>query len=452
MVAIRSWTCFVLVCVLGLIAAISAAAQSPQAAGLAQGSATSFGRHLKIKSFSVATTDNVLSYPSYFTGLDLPDEHSSLLPLWPWAGGAPDRGRTPYLLFTSSKVTASGMDGTVALETTDLTNFFPATALGYAEQVMSAPVVFNTCDGTHDLEFDENYAGAGSVLQGPTLPPGNLIMLYEAENHCPGGTHQENFYATVGFARSSDNGRTWPAPVNSEFGNFARHPVLKASVDEPATTFPVALGDAIPSGFVDISALGEAYLYVTYTYHDGETGDPGLSIRVARARLGNIYRGFGNGWAPPLQFWKWYNGGFTQPGIGGLDSAVFPSTQCLGVTRMSEITRNDDLGLYMLIFVCSPSSVTSTGERMAAWYYSTATSLELQDWTAPQPIAGSESAFPSCPSSSGQVFDGFYPSFISPGAPAGHTRLTGLAFFLNGCDTGQPRALSSRSFTITVEP
>ena len=79
-------------------------------------------------------------------------------------------------------------------------------------------------------------------------------------------------------------------------------------------------------------------------------------------------------------------------------------------------------------------------------------SSAFQTTTVPQPIAGSESAFPACPSTSGQVFDGFYPSFMSPGAPAGHTRLTGLAFFLNGCDTGQPRALSSRAFTITVEP
>lgn len=303
--------------------------------------------------------------------------------------------------------------------------------------------------------------GPVRCCRNPTLPPGNLIMLYEAENHCPGGIHQTNFYATVGFARSSDNGRTWPNPVNSEFGDASRHPVLKISTPEPSTTFPVALGDAIPAGFVDINDRGDAYLYVTYSYHDGSTGTSAISIRMARAKLGSVLHGFDDhGWGfgppqsspPPLQFYKWYNGSFSQPGIGGLDSAVLPSTSCLGVTRMSDLTYNDVLGLYMLIFVCNPSAVI-TGTPYGAWYYSTATSLELEDWTTPQQITNSQLVFTTpCPDKIGSIFDGFYPSFMSPGAPAGHTRLTGRAFFLDGCDQGQPRALGSRTFTITTEP
>jgi hypothetical protein len=91
----------------------------------------------------------------------------------------------------------------VVLETTDLQTF--TFASGYSSQVMSVPVRFTTCNPTYDSEFDENYAGPGSVVQDPTRPAGNLIMIYEAENHCPGGVWQQPFYATVGFARSSDN-------------------------------------------------------------------------------------------------------------------------------------------------------------------------------------------------------------------------------------------------------
>lgn len=40
---------------------------------------------------------------------------------------------------------------------------------------------------------------------------------------------------------------------------------------------------------------------------------------------------------------------------------------------------------------------------------------------------------------------------MSPGAPSGHTKLTGTIFFMNGCDTGQ-RAFTSRAFTITASP
>ena len=113
---------------------------------------------------------------------------------------------------------------------------------------MSVPVHFATCNPTYDSAFDENYAGPGSVVQDPTGPAGNLIMLYEAENHCPGGVWQQPFYATVGFARSADNGKTWPPPANAEFGNTDRYPVLKLAAPVPAgATSPAALGYAIPS-------------------------------------------------------------------------------------------------------------------------------------------------------------------------------------------------------------
>ncbi len=211
-------------------------------------------RHLRIKSFSVDLPDIPLVYPSYLMGQDLPDEHTTLLPL------RTEYGQQDYLLFSTSTVETGGPAGAVVLQTNDLVNFNSATYLGYAEQVMSSPVPFTVCDGTHDREFDENYAGPGSVLQDPTLPPGNLIMLYEAENHCPDGQNQVSFYATVGFARSSDNGRTWPTPVNSEFGNALRHPILKSAIPQPSSPYSPGIGDAIPSGFVDVDERGRAYL------------------------------------------------------------------------------------------------------------------------------------------------------------------------------------------------
>src|SRR5262249_16492753 len=152
---------------------------------------------------------------------DLPDEHTTFLP--PASSGA------PYLIFGASSL-SGGNSGAVVLQTTDLTNFTFATSLGYSRQVLSAPVPFVQCNPTYHTEFDGNYAGPGSVVPDPTLPPGNLIMIYEAENHCPGGVHNPDFYATVGFARSSDNGKTWPAAVNGPSGGPARHPALQNSI------------------------------------------------------------------------------------------------------------------------------------------------------------------------------------------------------------------------------
>ena len=138
-----------------------------------------------------------------------------------------------------------------------------------------------------------------------------------------------------------------------------------------------------------------------------------------------------------------------------VDSGVLPTTGCNGNQERAEITRNDDLGLYLMVFVCNPSSTlpTTPPERFAAWYYSTATSLELQDWSEPQLIVNSERALTSPYNSAGGgvSFDGYYPSLMSPGSPAGHTQLTGRVFFMNGCDTGS-HVFTSRKFTIATEP
>jgi hypothetical protein len=403
----------------------------------------------RIVSFSVELPDDTLTYPSYL--VNIPDEHTTLLPLFNWLHPWQESNHS-YLLFGSSKTSKTGPGGAVVLETTDLVTFTAATDKGYAEQVMVPPVLFTSCDPAFDTEFDENYSAPGSVVQDPTLPPGNLIMIYEAENHCPGGTNQQPYYATVGFARSLDNGKTWPPPANGPLGNATRHPVLKGPVSEPTKNTSAPLGDAIPSAFVD----GE-FIYVAYAYHA-----PGLSgnlIRVARASLrggdhgfdGYEHSGASDSDDAPIQFYKWNNGAFSEPGIGGVDTAVLPDTGCLGTRMMPSISYNDDLRLYMMIFVCNTDSEDGT----ASWFYATATSLERQDWSVPELILNSQQYVTSpcnlnATPPTGSSFDGFYPSFMSPNAAAGHLKLSGIAFLQNGCDTGA-RVFASRKFTIAVQ-
>jgi len=197
--------------------------------------------------------------------------------------------------------------------------------------------------------------------------------------------------------------------VNSALEDASGHPVLKAVNPQPSIPH-TPMGDAIPSAFVDRNASGNFCLYVVYGYHDGgQTPAADGIMRVARARLGE----------DPLVFEKWFNGASSQPGIGGLDTGVLPGPGCTGGQQaMAEISRHDDLGLYLMVFVCRTRvSGTSTG----AWYYSTATNLDLQDWTAPKMIAGSQFPITSpCPGlTTGGQFDGWYPSLVSPGAAAG---------------------------------
>jgi len=414
-------------------------------------------QHPKINSFSVGP-DEALNYPG--TLLSFPDEHTTFMPLGAPSGFSqvPDADDHTYLVFGSSSI-QGGIGGTIVLQTKDLKNFDFASAEGYTDQVMTPPLDITTC-GNHfyDNEFDENYAAPGSVVPDPTLPPGQLIMIYEAENHCPGGVWQVPFYATVALAQSSDNGRTWPGPVNSEFGGPDRHPVLKGAdpepPSEPTPPGPADMGDAIPSALVDRNGWNETYLYVVYTYSEGPGGHDDGQIRIARAKFGDDDQD-GDWWGSDgahrrLTFLKWFNGAFSERGIGGLDSGVVPaSPDCVG-RHMPDLSYNEDLGLYLLIFICNRDPDDGT----AAWYYSTATSLDLQDWTEPQMIVNSRSSttIPCDTPSPGTQFNGLHPSFMSPGAAGGHTKLTGRAFFLKGCVSGFPRAFTSRTFTITTEP
>jgi hypothetical protein len=439
------------------LALISFRLPVPALAGTHNGNLRARGQyghyHPTITSFSVTKTDDTLNYPS--TLVDIPDEHTTFIPL----SGPHDFSPAPgsffdtYLVFASSAI-KGGTGGTVVLETSDLINFDFASNLGYADQVMAPPVPFTTCDPAYNTEFDENYSAPGTVLQNPAGRPGDFFMFYEAENHCPGGAWQQPYYATIGFAKSSDFGRTWPSPVNSEFGGPDRHPILKGPNPEPASEptppGPAPMGDAIPSAFLDRNYRNENYVYVTYNYGVGPgNGKSDGLVRFARAKLGDDHW-HGDADDGQLTFMKWFNGSFSQPGIGGQDSGPVPTGACPGRQGMSSISFNDDLGLYMFIFFCDSFAEDGYG----AWYYSTATSLDLQDWTPPQIIENSRSKIISpCPKSgSGSQFDGFYPSLMSPGARAGHIRLTGKIFFMNGCDTGLPRAFTSKTFTITIAP
>jgi hypothetical protein len=381
--------------------------------------------------FSVGA-DEPLTYPGTISYL--PDEHTTFIPK-----SSLSRGVGGYLVFAAGAI-KRGKGGALVLETQDLRHF--EFARGYHSPVLFSPLdLGRQCRSGFDPEFDLNYAAPGSVLHDPTGPPGSYMMIYEAENHCPGAVFQNPYYATVGFARSSDFGRTWPAPIDTADGGPNRHVVLRDSVPEPTTPEnpPVPIGNPAGSAFVDTTAQG-SYLYVTYLLIG--PGDDGL-VRVARAKLGSP-----NG---RLEFEKWYQGAFSQPGISGLDSAAL-ARGCPGFQFPGDISYNDDLRRYFMTVVCISTKKDGRGVSrpyQAGWYFSTATSLDLQNWTPPQLIANSLFPVRACASGGDGLFDGWYPSIMSPGAEPGHITNTGRIFFLNGCITGQRRFMS-RTFTIVT--
>ena len=303
--------------------------------------------------------------------------------------------------------------------------------------------------------FDEQYAAPGSVLQDPTLPPGNLIMIYEAEIHCPASPQGMGAgWVSIGVARSADGGRTWPPPIEApafrnhwlEYG-YGRYAGITLPGLPPKAVPSQFFGDVLPSAFIDdMDPSGDYYIYVPYQF----TGRPGVAadsrIHMARAKIGDRS---GRREAGQLHFYKWYQGGWTQEGRGGLEDAVSPPCGSSFGEGGAQIEYNDALHRYMMTFVCTtyrcPSSNKCEPTELSL-YYSTATSLATQDWTPPRPIENSTYPYLADPQG-GQIIDGGYPSFVSPGCEPGHLGLSGTVFFLKGNVLGA-RRFASRSFTI----
>jgi uncharacterized protein (TIGR03437 family) len=379
-----------------------------------------------------------------------------------------------------------------------------------------------------DQTFDLNYADPGTVLADPTNPvPGSLLMIYEGTTRCIGLAGNTNagssFYSTIAVATSLDYGHTWPSyryllgpngtpqhPVPAQSpsagpqqpagasgnqvclgndctappwppgANYGRYAVLGPQVSiAAAMANPSAnggltghMGDSEPSAFADdVSSTPAQYVYEVHGYAPGPSalGNPPISppynlssdVMIARAAL--------NGGTAPLQFLKWNGTAFAEPGMGGLESPVFPvgsPKNCEGTGQlrdMGSIGYVEPAQQYLLVFVCQASSdpLTQAAGPGAAWFYST--SYDVSDptqWSPPQEIAGSWSTM--IPNSNGCLdFNGWYPSLMSLSTKAGHLSSTGFVFFMQGCagdpngnSNGEPpaRVFSSRAFTITTGP
>lgn len=272
------------------------------------------------------------------------------------------------------------------------------------------------------------------------------MMIYHAENHCRGATHDDAFYASIGYARSLDaHGFTWPTPDPSE---ATRYEVVDGPVPRPSVS-PDALGDSAVSAFIDKGSMGSDYLYAYFIEYTFSTS----YISVARAHL--------TGTDPPT-FYK-YSGGssWTTPGL--LSGAVTTnyatplfntSTQlgnCSGTASMKDpsIVETTD-SKYVFVVTCKEgASGTYPGQR--GFFYAVADNLTSQDWTPLYEAGGFSTPAPCGADGSKpeQKYDGWYPSVFSPGEEPGIIGGTGIIFELDGCLTGT-RHIGIRPFSLGV--
>ncbi|MES2460042.1 MAG: hypothetical protein V4671_05620 [Armatimonadota bacterium] len=151
--------------------------------------------------------------------------------------------------------------------------------------------------------YDNGYAGLAGVIPDSKGKKGNLYALYHAEDHegmppIPGGI--PGFYASVAAASSTDEGRSW-----HKIG-----PVITSVRPKAWTAFNGQADRGVGEPCLTVDRT-EKFLYAYYTDHSRIAGR-GVQICLARAPLPVRARG----WR------KYYNGQFSEPGLGGRDTPV----------------------------------------------------------------------------------------------------------------------------------
>jgi hypothetical protein len=372
-------------------------------------------------------------------GWYVPDEHTSFLPL---PGGA-----GTYLAFTGVRTgAATNFAGAVVMTTTDFVHFGDAVTVGYFSPVMVPlePTHTHICTPGTDALFDDNYAAPGSVFPDPAFPS-SWLMLYEAENHCRNDISEQPFYASVGVARSFDQGRTWPAAsfASPGFDSPQRYEGVSSQLPKP-TVNTGYVGDAIPSGLAS-----DGYVYAYFTdYIPGNGGSK--QTEVARAA---------DTGQDPMTFWKFSaTAGWTIPASardgaipGAGTSLVTPPNgfQCAHVSvhevDLGALAAGPSHHLFVMVLECDNRiAAAAAGVRaQGAWFYATTHSLESQEWSSLAMVANTQQ-YLDC---STGAFDGWYPSLVSPGLPPSHLGPIGHALYLNGDVTGV-HELRSRDFRI----
>jgi hypothetical protein len=268
---------------------------------------------------------------------------------------------------------------------------------------------------------DADYVGANSVM---TASNGkDLLMFYEAGNKSIGNTAIGHGweYNVIARARSTDNGLTWNRDDVVVSGTDPK-PTDRTEVSQPGISEP---------GVV----VADGYIYIFYQYVPNLVSAPDAPsvIQVARAPLSGD--GASGTWT------KYYQGAFSQPGIGGLGSPVVATGGGTECTRPVQVwpAFSTYLNAHILAFLCNEGWFLSTSMDMVTWAPAT-NFMPMKMWQPCQPM------------------DWNY-IFVTPGNSAGTIGQTGYVLYAHSDAKGltcsnkfTPHMLSVRPFTFVRSP
>lgn len=185
--------------------------------------------------------------------------------------------------------------------------------------------------GKYD-SFENGYVGVSGAYQDPD---GKLYAVYHAEdqNGMPkltGGVIP-GFYCSVALASSLDGGRTW-----EKLGQ-----VITSNKPKEWTAYQGQPDRGVGEPWILVSKDGK-YRYLYYTDHSRQD-NRGVQICMARSPM--------NQPPTPGNWQKYYNGKFSEPGIGGKDTPimsvlVFNQAEAM----MPNVVYSSFLGKYIMTF------------------------------------------------------------------------------------------------------
>jgi hypothetical protein len=258
----------------------------------------------------------------------------------------PDEHPT-YLRYSdgSVKLWIQGGGGTSIFTTNDFTTLTPS-----PNPLKTSPVLGPS--KPLGAAFDADYAGGASIF---TASNGSdLLLIYHAENHygvVENAINGITFYASIGLARSTDGGLTWvrSGPIITGREAMGEYPGKSMG----------GVGAANPSALVT-----GGYIYVVFADEASKTGPyNGIGVTcIARAPIASD--GAVGAWM------KYYNGSFSQPGLGGQCSKIVPTPKTStgnNYTNNPDLSFNDALNAYLLVVQSDDGLYYSTSSDLMVW-------------------------------------------------------------------------------------
>ena len=316
---------------------------------------------------------------------NVPDMHTAVLQ-------EPDKS---YLLWITGNIGPSG--GSVArLATKDFIQYTDAGPAG-SKRVM--PVFTPSCPDDKPAclaIYDAKYVGANSVVRASNGK--DLLMFYEAGNQAVGDQPVPHWeYNVMALALSTDEGLTWTR----------RGPVVSGS--DPT---PTAVGTSQPGISEPGIVVAKRFMYMFFQYVPNQDSEPEAPSVIQAARASLASDGAPGAWK------KYYNGAWTEDGLGGKASTIVATGKGSGCTRPVQVwpVFSDYLNAYVLTFLCNEG-----------WFFSTST--DLVTWTAPVNFMPMP-MWRSC-----QPMDWNF-ILVTPGKPAGVIGQTGLVLYAHSDQKG----------------